>query len=111
VANPSYTTMATATTYRVFVDWSQTPFNLTAVVEVPSGTTISWTMQYTVDDPNNFQNETAWTTLWIADPTNGTSQTTTKASFWSNPITGLQVTVGSISGGVARFAVLQGMPN
>jgi hypothetical protein len=111
VANPSYTVLSSATTFQVFVDWSQTPFNLTYVVEVPSGTTISYTIQYTVDDPNNFQNEPAWTTLWIADPTNGTSKTATAAGFWSNPITGLQVTVASISGGAARLAVLQGMPN
>jgi hypothetical protein len=107
VANPSYTLMSTATTYQTFVDWAQTPFNLTYVVQVPAGVTISYTVQFTVDNPN----ATDWVTLWVADPTNGTSQTATKAGFWSNPIRGLQVTVASISGGTARFAVLQGLTN
>lgn len=106
MANRSDTPLTTNTTYQVWVDWTIAPPNLTYVVEVPSGVTISYTVQYTVDDPNN----TAWTVLWIADAVNGTSKTATAANNYTNPITGIQVTVASISGGNARLVVLQGMP-
>ncbi len=108
MANPRYQLLTTAATYVHIPDFAQSPFNLSYVVEVPGGVTISYTVLYTVDDVNDL----TWTPLWLADITNAGAQTATKAGFYtdfnSGPIRGLEVIVASISGGNARFAVLQG---
>lgn len=108
MANPAYIPItSTGSTQAVFSpDWLQSPFNLSYAVEVGAATTISYTVQYTLDDLN----DAAWTPIWVADPTNGgTAQTDTQGGFYSFPIRGLRVTVTAVSGSNARFAVLQGM--
>ena len=108
MANSRYLLMATAATYVHVPDWQQSPFNLSYVVEVPAGVTISYTVLYTLDDVN----DPTWTPIWLPDLTNASAQTATKAGFYSEfnsgPIRGLEVIVASISGGSARFAILQG---
>ncbi|HEX3587793.1 MAG TPA: hypothetical protein VH024_17470 [Candidatus Angelobacter sp.] len=86
-------------------DWQQSPFNLTYVVEVPGGTTVSYSVQYTLDDMNDL----TWTPIWINDSVNGSATTVTGTNTYKEqPIRWLRVNVASISGGNIRFAVLQG---
>lgn len=105
MANPAYIPIAATGTYVYYTDFFQSPFNLSYVVEFAAGTTGSYTVNYTLDDPN----DPTWTPIWVADPTNGTAQTATKGGSYSVPIRGLQVIFSALGGtAVARLAVLQG---
>lgn len=108
MARGYYQLLTAPSTVVHLVDYQQSPFNLSYAVEVPGGVTISYTVLYTFDDPNDL----AWTPIWLPDITNPAAQTATKAGFYttanSGPIRGLEVIVASISGGSARFVVLQG---
>lgn len=104
--NPSYTAITTASTTTVYPDFMQSPFNLSYAVEFAAGTTGTYTVAYTLDDPN----DTSWTPIWIADPTNPLAQTASAGGYFSFPIRGLQVIFSVIAGTAsARLAVLQGM--
>ncbi len=91
-------------TFGYVPDWQQSPFNLSYVIEVPAGTTISYTVLFTVDDLT----DPTWTPIWLPDITHAGALTATAAGKYNWPIRGLQLAVASISGGNARFAVLQG---
>lgn len=109
MANPAYIPITTHTgtaDAQFNADWALRPFNLSYAVEVPGGVTISYTVQYTLDDVNDL----SWTPVWIADPTNGSAQTATQGGFYSFPIRGLRVNVTALAGGTARLAVIQAMP-
>jgi hypothetical protein len=104
MAQPIYRTITATGTTIIPVDGQQSPFNLAYAVEVPAETTISFTVQFTLDDVN----DASWTAVWIADPTDGGAQTATAAGSYTTPIRALQVTVASISGGNARLTIVQG---
>lgn len=86
------------------VDWQQSPFNLAYAVELPSGVTATFTVQWTLDDVN----DSAFTPVWFPDPTNGSSQTTSVSGVYTTPIRAIQVNCSALSGGNARLAVIQG---
>jgi hypothetical protein len=104
MAQAIYRTVTAVGTTIIPVDWQQSPFNLGYVIEVPGGTTISFTVQFTLDDVN----DASWTPIFLADATNGTAKTATAAGSYTVPIRALQLTIASISGGNARIAILQG---
>lgn len=107
MANPSYTLITATGTYAYYPDWMQVPFSLGYGVEFASGTTGTYTVSYTLDDPN----DASWTPIWLPDPTNGSAQTAGSGGFYSgNPIRGIRV-IFTVLGGTAkaRFAILQGM--
>lgn len=105
MAKPSYQTVSAPGTAAYYPDWMQSPFNMTWVLEVPAGVTVSYTVQWTADDIN----DTSWTPVWLADSVAGTAQTASQGNFYMWPIRGIRVTVASVSGGSVRFAVLEGM--
>jgi len=112
MAKPSYTLITATGTYAFYPDWMQSPFNLSYGVEFASGATGTYTVSYTLDDVNqqiDYYGSTAWTPIWLADPTNGSAQTASAGGFYTFPIRGLRVIFSALSGGRARFAVLQGM--
>lgn len=105
MANPSYTPITATGTYAYYTDFFQSPFNLSYAVEFAAGTTGSYTVSYTLDDPNDL----SWTPVWVADPTNGTAQTATQGGFYSFPVRGLRVIFSALGGSAsARLAVIQG---
>jgi hypothetical protein len=110
VANPSYTLITATGTTNIWLDNFQSPFNMAYAVEFAAGTTGSFTVNFTLDDPNPLPGSinAGWTPIWIADPTNGTAKTATAAGSYVTPIRGLQVIFSAISGS-AMLAVVQGM--
>lgn len=86
-------------------DWQQSPLNLSYAVEVPAGVTTSFSVSYTLDDIEDL----TWTPVWFADPANGSATIVTAGGSYSTPIRGLSVAVTALSGGIIRFAVLQGI--
>jgi hypothetical protein len=95
----------TATGTYVFpVDYLQTPFSVGYMLELASGATISFVVNYTLA---NLQ-DTTWTAVYLADPTNGTTKTTSVAGSYTTPITALEFVVSAISGS-AQIDVLQGI--
>lgn len=105
MANPAYATITATGTYDFWCDYTQSPFNMSYAVEFESGTTGTYTVNYTLDDPN----DPTWTPIWLPDPTNGNAQTASQGGFYSFPIRGIQVIFSALGGtGVARFARIQG---
>lgn len=105
MANPIYVPITATGTYGKFLDIIQSPFNLTYAVEFAAGTTGSYTVSYTLDDPNDVN----WTPVWISDPTNGTAQTATQGGFYGYPVRGIRVIFSALGGtAIARLAILQG---
>lgn len=109
MANPFYKSITAAGTYAFYPDILQSPFNLSYAVEFKAATTGSYTVSYTLDDPNpNVGDaEFGWTSIWVADPTNGSAQTATQGGFYTFPIRGLRVVVSAVTGQI-MFAVIQG---
>lgn len=106
MANPVIIPVTTAATYATYPDWMQSRFGLSYAVEKGASATGSYVVNYTLDDPNDL----TWTPIWIADPTNGTAQTTTQGGFYSSPVRGLQFIFSAVGGtGGWRIVVLQGM--
>jgi hypothetical protein len=107
VANPVYFNITATGTYLFWLDNSQSPFNASWAVEFAASTTGTYTVKFTLDDPE----DTTWTPVWIADPTNGGSLTATQSGPYTFPIRGLQV-IFTVLGGtaLARVAILQGNP-
>lgn len=105
MANPAYIPITATGTFPFYPDWLQSPFNLSYAVEYAAGTTGTYTVSYTLDDPN----DATWTPIWIADPTNGVAQTAAAGGFYTFPIRGLRVIFSAIGGATsARFAIIQG---
>lgn len=99
---------ATGNSTPIVVDYLQTPFAVSAALEIQGGTTLSATLQYTLDDPN----DAAWTTVWI--PAGSAVTASTAVTFglggtYPGPIRALRVNVGTLSGGNLRLSVLQGI--
>lgn len=105
MANPIYIPITATGTFNTYLDTTQSPFNMSYAVELAAGTTGTYTVNYTLDDPN----DPNWTPVWIPDPINGAAQTTSQGGFYDWSIRGLQVVFSALGGSnSARLAVLQG---
>ena len=105
MANPIYIPITATGTFAMYFDTIQSPFNASYAVEFAAGTTGTYTVSYTLDNPNDL----TWTPVWVPDPTNGAAQTATQGGFYGFPIRGLRVIFSALGGSnSARFAVLQG---
>ena len=106
--NPFYATVNTTGTSTVWLpDYRAAPFNVSVQVYVPVGTTVSYEVDFTLDDPNiPYQSlpPQEWTAL--AQFPAGSSTTITAAI--TNPVAGLRLNVASISGGPVYFKIIQG---
>jgi hypothetical protein len=106
MAIPVYYPITGTGTLIVPLDFMQSPFNMSYAVEVPGGVTISFTAQYTLDDPN----DPTWPLVWLADPVNGgVARTASAGGSYTTPIRALQITTTALSGGNARLAIIQAM--
>jgi hypothetical protein len=107
VANPVYSNITATGTYTFWLDNSQSPFNASYAVEFAASTTGSYLVTFTLDDPE----DTTWTPIWNADPTNGSAQTATAVGSYQYPIRGLRIVFSALGGTtLARVAILQGNP-
>ena len=107
MANPVTIPITATGTFAHYPDWLETPFDISYAIELASGTTGTYTVSYSMDDPN----DATWTPVWIADPTNGSAQTTSQAGYFDNHrIRGIRVIFSALGGTAsARFVILQGM--
>jgi len=106
MANPIYVPITATGTFAKYLDFMQSPASISYAVEFAAGTTGTFTVSYTLDDPN----DTTWTPIWIADPVNGSAQTSSVGGVYVGPIRGLRVIFSALGGSnSARFAILQGM--
>ena len=112
MAMPSYTPIKATGTYAYYPDFMQSPFNLSFAVELAGGTTGTYTVSYTLDDPQpqitNYGG-TAWTPIWLPDLTLGAATSVSAGGYYTFPIRGLRVIFSALAGGNARFAILEGM--
>lgn len=110
MAKASYTLITAPGTYPVWLDYLTAPPNTSYAVEFAAAATGSYTVQFTLDDPNPGVGEpnVGWTPIWIADALLGTAQTATGSNYTQFPIRGVRVIFSAISGS-AMFVVLQGM--
>jgi hypothetical protein len=114
VANPTYIPITATGTFDYWADYTQSPFNLSYAIEFASGTTGSFLLNYTLDDPNTQPNTPnyGWTPIWIPDPINGTAQTASIGGYYQFPIRGLQAIFSALGGtGSVMFAIIQGNPS
>jgi hypothetical protein len=102
MANPVYIPITATGTFATYPEAA----NLTYAVELAAGTTGTYTLQYTLDDPN----DATWTPVWLTDPTNGVAQTASAGGFYDFRIRGLRVVFSALGGTAsARLAVLPGL--
>lgn len=105
MANPIVIPITATGTFATYLDTVQSPFNLSYAVAFAAATTGTYTVSYTLDDPNDL----SWTPVWIADPTNGAAQTATQGGSYSFPIRGLRVIFSALGGASSvRFVIIQG---
>ena len=94
--NPTYIPITTTGTYNFWPDYVQSPFNLSFAVELAGGTTGTYTVSYTLDDPQpqitNY-GDTAWTPICSA------------SSSWVNPAASRAARMRSLSAGFFFMAV------
>ena len=125
MANPFFNLITATGTYTYFPDFMQSPFNLSQQIGLASGVTASYSVSFTLDDinattgaalTNNTPTSNApgdvnyiWVTIWLPDPSLGTSQTASGYSYYQFPIRGLRLVVASLSGGNMQWDVIQGL--
>lgn len=111
MAGGSYTPITATGTYAVYLDYLVTPPNTSYAVEFAAGTTGTFTVSYTLDDPNPGVGSpnVGWTPIWLNDPS-AIAQTGSLSGTFQFPIRGIRVVFAALGGSAsAMFAVLQGM--
>lgn len=102
-----------ATNTAVILDWSQSPFNTSFAVTLLAGTTsISYGVQYTLDNPNAATDQGAATTTvtWFNDVNVGVGSTTNLAGNYMFPVRALRCNVATATATtIVQFAVIQGV--
>ncbi len=93
-----------AVTATIPVDPAANPFSLSYAVELAAGATGSFSVFYSLDDPN----DATWTPVWFSDLTLGAAQTASVSGGYSRPIRQLRVAFTALTGS-ARVIVLQGL--
>jgi len=100
---PRRLTLSSAGTYYASPDWLQAPFSLSYSFNVPTGSTISATINYTIDDVN----DPTFPPQWKPDPTNGGTLTASCVGTYSTPVRFIEIIVTAVTG-AAYFDYLQG---
>jgi hypothetical protein len=107
--NPIYITSSSTGVSTVYVDRTQSPFNLTVGVALTSSTagTATFAVQYTLDDPNYLATiGSTRAPIWFNDAVVlGSTGVTNSYTF---PIAGLRNTITAISSTNVIFTILQG---
>jgi hypothetical protein len=106
--NPFYATVTAPGTTICMPDYRQATFNVNVQVVVPVGTTVSYEVDFSLDDPNLNLSSGLPPQEWIALTGFPPGSTTTLNSAVQSPVAALRLNVASISGGPVYFKVLQG---
>lgn len=104
--NPFYATITAASTTTFLADWRIVPFQLNGIIYVPPGTTVSYGLNFTLDNPN--PQPTSPTPVWFPTLYAPVGSTGTINFNLLVPVHALQLVVASISGGPIYFKILQG---
>lgn len=88
------------------LDWMIAPFSVAVGLFVPSGTTVSCTLEVTYDNLNA-PGMSAATADWFTDEGFGTASASKEVTL-SRPVLFLRLNIASISGGPVRLKVVQG---
>lgn len=107
--NPIYITSSSTGVSTVYVDRTQSPFNLTVGVSYTSTAgTATYSTQYTLDDPNYLATiGSTRAPIWFNDATL-TALTSGATNSYTFPIAGLRNTITAVSSTNVIFTVLQG---
>ncbi len=111
MANPFYATVTTAGATTIWsADYNVAPFTASIQVYVPVGTTVSYEVDMTLDDPNIPQPNglTAQPQEWVALTAFPAASTGTITSSINFPVAALRLNIASISGGPVYFKIIQG---
>jgi len=108
--NPIYITSSSTGVSTVYVDRTQSPFNLTAGVSYTSSAgSATFQVQYTLDDPNYLATiGSTRAPIWFNDATLVGSSGTSVTNSYTFPIAGLRNTITAISSTNVIFTILQG---
>lgn len=111
MANPIYKTITAAGSYVFELDYYINPFNAAYEVEVPTGTTVSYGLNGTLDPVNQtvgtgYGVPVAPNPTWSPIVAAGTT-TTTNPVNQTTPIRAMQLVVASISGGPIYLKIVQ----
>jgi hypothetical protein len=106
--NPFYATVTAPGATTIWqADYSVAPFNANVQVFVPAGTTVSYEVDFSLDDVNlSYQNLPPQE--WMALATFPAGSTISITSAVQAPVAALRLNVASISGGPVYFKILQG---
>jgi hypothetical protein len=104
---PFYATITTAGNTIWLPDYNLAPFSANVLVVVPVGTTASYEVDYSLDDPN-YPIKGLPAVTWLATAGFPAGSTTTLLGAFTAPLAQLRLNVASISGGPVYFKCLQG---
>lgn len=103
---PIRKTLSSATsTTPVPMDLYRDPFNVSLAVSLPAGTSLTYTVEYTVDDvfSNTFDPATA---TWVS-VTGMAAQTTGTQGNIAFPVTAIRLRVSAFTSGSATLTIIQ----
>ncbi len=105
--NPQYISFsATGTTVPAPLDWTLVPFNASFSVDLAGNATGTFTIQYTLQNPENGTSLVVW-----HNDANVANSTTNLVGNYMFPVRAIQLVVSGLSsGGTGTLSVLQGLP-
>lgn len=98
---------ATGITDPFNLDPSISPFNVAIQVYVPVGVTVSYSVEYTLDEIVLQDNSANPNARWVTDPEFPAASAATITSNYIAPISAVRVNVASISGGSIELKIRQ----
>jgi hypothetical protein len=106
----SQTITTTGATSPVGLDWMIAPFDCLVTVIIPSGSTATYSLQYTQDDLNGVPPAPAFTAAtanWVTDPTMSALSVTSQVSL-NTPYMFIRLNVSALSG-TLLLRIVQGL--
>ncbi|MCA6108142.1 hypothetical protein [Bradyrhizobium cenepequi] len=85
------------------------PFNVAVQVFVPAGTTVAYSVEFTLDDLSNSDGSPNTNVRWTTDPQFPTASADTITGNYIVPISAVRVNIASIAGGGVEFKVRQAL--
>lgn len=85
------------------LDYTQTPFDMSAAVVLEGASTATFSVEYTLDDVN----DASITPVWFPDATLAPNKVASGVTSVGFPIRAIRVNISALAG-TLRFTVLQG---
>lgn len=111
MANPHYITLSSVTTSTaVWLDYNQSPFNVSVAVTGSSSGTFGYTVQYTLDSPMYLTNiGSTRAPVWFNDA-NLVSLSCDFTGNYMFPVAGVRLDSTAVSSAAITMVVMQGGP-